>query len=100
MDSMASLSSDVSSDDGVHHKLHDKIKIVSHQSTARPGCVIQLDAIADATHDWQNTQFLHVFQEQLITGERNEEKQTGVDNSLNDLGEFLVKIYKKHKIFQ
>ncbi|CAG2055238.1 unnamed protein product, partial [Timema podura] len=26
--------------------------------------------------DWQNTQFLHVFQEQLITGERAEEKTT------------------------
>ncbi|KAJ8668951.1 hypothetical protein QAD02_000210 [Eretmocerus hayati] len=86
MDSMASLSSDGSSDDGVHHSIHDQIKIVSQQSTARPGCVIQLDAISDATHDWQNTQFLHVFQEQLITGERSDEKQAGLDTSLNDLG--------------
>ena len=30
-----------------------------------------MDAISDAKHDWQNTQFLHVFQEQLITGYRN-----------------------------
>ncbi|XP_015601429.1 dmX-like protein 2 isoform X2 [Cephus cinctus] len=86
MDSMASLSTDTSSDDGIRHSIHDRIKIVSQQSTARPGCVIQLDAIADATHDWQNTQFLHVFQEQLITGERNDEKQPGVENSTNDLG--------------
>ncbi|XP_031780869.1 dmX-like protein 2 isoform X2 [Nasonia vitripennis] len=86
MDSMASLSTDMSSDDGVRHSIHDRIKIVSQQSTARPGCVIQLDAIADATHDWQNTQFLHVFQEQLITGERNDEKLPGVDASANDLG--------------
>ncbi|KYN36646.1 DmX-like protein 2 [Trachymyrmex septentrionalis] len=86
MDSMASLSTDMSSDDGVRHSIHDRIKIVSQQSTARPGCVIQLDAIADATHDWQNTQFLHVFQEQLITGERNDEKQPGIDTSVNDLG--------------
>ncbi|XP_034195925.2 rabconnectin-3 alpha isoform X1 [Osmia lignaria lignaria] len=86
MDSMASLSTDISSDDGIRHSIHDKIKIVSQQSTARPGCVIQLDAISDATHDWQNTQFLHVFQEQLITGDRNEEKQAGVDTSINDLG--------------
>ncbi|KAG5343356.1 DMXL2 protein, partial [Acromyrmex heyeri] len=86
MDSMASLSTDMSSDDGVRHSIHDRIKIVSQQSTARPGCVIQLDAIADATHDWQNTQFLHVFQEQLITGERNDEKQPGIDTSANDLG--------------
>ncbi|RLU26564.1 hypothetical protein DMN91_000360 [Ooceraea biroi] len=74
------------SDDGIRHSIHDRIKIVSQQSTARPGCVIQLDAIADATHDWQNTQFLHVFQEQLITGERNDEKLPGVDTSSNDLG--------------
>ncbi|KAH0954621.1 hypothetical protein HN011_003189 [Eciton burchellii] len=86
MDSMASLSTDMSSDDGIRHSIHDRIKIVSQQSTARPGCVIQLDAIADATHDWQNTQFLHVFQEQLITGERNDEKQPGIDTSTNDLG--------------
>ncbi|KAK9294166.1 hypothetical protein QLX08_011144 [Tetragonisca angustula] len=86
MDSMASLSTDMSSDDSMRHSIHDRIKIVSQQSTARPGCVIQLDAISDATHDWQNTQFLHVFQEQLITGDRNDDKQTGVDTSINDLG--------------
>ncbi|XP_020293117.1 dmX-like protein 2 isoform X3 [Pseudomyrmex gracilis] len=86
MDSMASLSTDMSSDDDVRHSIHDRIKIVSQQSTARPGCVIQLDAIADATHDWQNTQFLHVFQEQLITGERSDEKLPGIDTSSNDLG--------------
>ncbi|EAT41943.1 AAEL006472-PA, partial [Aedes aegypti] len=75
MDSMVSLSTESSSDNipVTQSALHDKIKIVSQQSTARPGCIIQLDAIDDATHDWQNTQFLHVFQEQLITGERSEE---------------------------
>ncbi|XP_058830025.1 dmX-like protein 2 isoform X3 [Topomyia yanbarensis] len=75
MDSMESLSTESSSDQlpGTQSALHDKIKIVSQQSTARPGCIIQLDAIDDATHDWQNTQLLHVFQEQLITGERSEE---------------------------
>ncbi|XP_062554540.1 dmX-like protein 2 isoform X3 [Armigeres subalbatus] len=75
MDSLVSLSTESSSDNvpGTQSALHDKIKIVSQQSTARPGCIIQLDAIDDATHDWQNTQLLHVFQEQLITGERSEE---------------------------
>lgn len=47
----------------------DIFDITSEQSTARPGCVIELDAIGDATNDWQNTQFLHVFQEGLIRGE-------------------------------
>ncbi|KAL1117874.1 hypothetical protein AAG570_004187 [Ranatra chinensis] len=70
--SLVSLSTDTSSEGGVKHSsLHDRIKIVSQQSTARPGCVIQLDAISDATHDWQNTQLLHVFQSQLVTGERS-----------------------------
>lgn len=85
MDSMMSLSECSSINDGLlHHQspLHDKIKIVSQQSTARPGCIIQLDAIADATHDWQNTQFLHVFQEQLITGERGDS-----DNVLSSMFE-------------
>ncbi|XP_065333652.1 dmX-like protein 2 isoform X2 [Cloeon dipterum] len=73
MDSMISISEESSMDDGGKHaSLHNKIKIVSQQSTARPGCVIQLDAIADATHDWQNTQFLHVFQEQLIIGQKSD----------------------------
>lgn len=48
---MVSLSTDSSIEDDVKHSsLHNRIKIVSQQSTARPGCVIQLDAIADATH--------------------------------------------------
>lgn len=86
MDSMASLSSECSSDNGAQQApWHTKIKIVSQQSTARPGCIIQLDGIDDATHDWQNTQFLHVFQEQLITGERNETKPSFVAENF-DIG--------------
>lgn len=63
-----SMSSESTLEEGGGVPLHDRIKIVSQQSTARPGAVIQLHAIADATHDWHNTQLLHVFQEQLITG--------------------------------
>jgi len=48
---MVSLSTDISSENDLkHNSLHDHIKIVSQQSTARPGCIIQLDAISDATH--------------------------------------------------
>lgn len=78
-ESMVSLSTGCSSENGMNINqtpLHNKFKIVSQQSTARPGCIIQLDGIDDATHDWQNTQFLHVFQEQLITGERNDARTT------------------------
>lgn len=71
--SLLSVSSESSSfNQGPFLEIHNQIKIVSQQSTARPGCIIQLDAIDDATHDWQNTQFLHVFQEQLITGKKIE----------------------------
>ncbi|XP_072938045.1 dmX-like protein 2 isoform X3 [Epargyreus clarus] len=81
-----SLSSESSVEEGPGGvPLHERIRIVSQQSTARPGAVIQLHAIADATHDWHNTQLLHVFQEQLITGERTssdtESADSGVETS-------------------
>lgn len=63
-----SMSSESTLEEGGGIPLHERIQIVSQQSTARPGAIIQLHAIADATHDWHNTQLLHVFQEQLITG--------------------------------
>uniref|UniRef100_A0A8U8AYI3 RAVE complex protein Rav1 C-terminal domain-containing protein n=1 Tax=Geospiza parvula TaxID=87175 RepID=A0A8U8AYI3_GEOPR len=40
--------------------------IVSQQSTARPGCIIELDAITNKCGS--NTQLLHVFQEDFILG--------------------------------
>ncbi|KAF6211101.1 hypothetical protein GE061_014215 [Apolygus lucorum] len=86
MGSLVSLSTDISSEDGgKHHTLHDRIKIVSQQSTARPGCVIQLDAIADATHDWQNTQLLHVFQSQLICGQKDQATKSSLGLIENNL---------------
>ncbi|KAG8181368.1 hypothetical protein JTE90_008839 [Oedothorax gibbosus] len=66
----ADMSQSTSTSSGLgykHSTLQDTFKIVSEQSTSRPGCVIELDSISDATHDWQNTQLLHVFQEQLIS---------------------------------
>ncbi|KAI1301706.1 DmX-like protein 2 [Halotydeus destructor] len=53
-----------------HSNLHENFKVVSLQSTARPGCILELSGIKDAVHDWQNTQLLHVFQDQLIRGEK------------------------------
>lgn len=58
MSDMSSFNEDV---------LLENINIVSQQSTSRPGCIIQLETIAEAIQ-WQNTTFLHVYQEQLITG--------------------------------
>ncbi|KAF6351127.1 Dmx like 2 [Rhinolophus ferrumequinum] len=55
--------------------------IVSQQSTARPGCIIELDAITNQCGS--NTQLLHVFQEDFIIGykphkEDLEKKETEV----------------------
>ncbi|KAL0821029.1 hypothetical protein ABMA28_005673 [Loxostege sticticalis] len=77
-----SMSSDSTLEEGGGIPLHDRIKIVSQQSTARPGAIIQLHAIADATHDWHNTQLLHVFQEQLITGERTSPDTDSADSGV------------------
>ncbi|KAI8434147.1 hypothetical protein MSG28_012272 [Choristoneura fumiferana] len=86
-----SMSSESTLEEGSGIPLHDRIKIVSQQSTARPGAIIQLHAIADATHDWHNTQLLHVFQEQLITGERTttdtESGDSGVEGDTNTITE-------------
>ncbi|GIY08077.1 dmX-like protein 1 [Caerostris extrusa] len=37
-----------------HSTLQDTFRIVSEQSTSRPGCVIELDSISDATHEASN----------------------------------------------
>ena len=75
-DSMMSMSSEEGSSAAALRlaqgtNLGDKFKIVSTQSTARPGAVIELEAIEDATQDWQNTMLLHAFQEQLIVSHGN-----------------------------
>uniref|UniRef100_A0A8D1MUR5 RAVE complex protein Rav1 C-terminal domain-containing protein n=1 Tax=Sus scrofa TaxID=9823 RepID=A0A8D1MUR5_PIG len=48
--------------------------IVSQQSTARPGCIIELDAITDQCGS--NTQLLHVFQEDFIIGYKPHKEDT------------------------
>ncbi|KAF4110433.1 hypothetical protein G5714_009685 [Onychostoma macrolepis] len=50
--------------------------IISQQSTARPGCIIELDAITD--FQGKETQLLHVFEEDLILGSEK------VDDYLQD----------------
>ncbi|XP_063539585.1 dmX-like protein 2 [Cydia strobilella] len=86
-----SMSSESTLEEGGGIPLHDRIRIVSQQSTARPGAIIQLHAIADATHDWHNTQLLHVFQEQLITGERTttdtDSTDSGVEGDVHSITE-------------
>ncbi|XP_022526825.2 dmX-like protein 1 isoform X2 [Astyanax mexicanus] len=54
--------------------------IISQQSTARPGCIIELDAITD--FQGKEIQLLHVFEEDLILG--NEKKEGCSQESLPD----------------
>ncbi|XP_062404606.1 dmX-like protein 2 isoform X1 [Sardina pilchardus] len=50
----------------------ETFNIVSQQSTARPGCIIELDVITNQVRNTSqcgsNTQLLHVFQEDFILG--------------------------------
>uniref|UniRef100_A0A8C2X9T5 Dmx like 1 n=1 Tax=Cyclopterus lumpus TaxID=8103 RepID=A0A8C2X9T5_CYCLU len=53
--------------------------IISQQSTAKPGCIIELDTITD--FQGKETQLLHVFEEDLILGsERTESTQQTPDS--------------------
>ncbi|XP_050801489.1 dmX-like protein 1 isoform X1 [Gopherus flavomarginatus] len=57
--------------------------IISQQSTARPGCIVELDAITEL--HGSKTQLLHVFQEDFILN-NNEEKIPVKNNCLSDSG--------------
>nr|XP_033784929.1 dmX-like protein 1 isoform X1 [Geotrypetes seraphini] len=71
--------------------------IVSQQSTARPGCIIELDAIMDL--HGRKTQLLHVFHEDFIFGNHEEkqkkipEKSSVVSDSSNFKIGFSEKFY-------
>ncbi|XP_074603304.1 rabconnectin-3 alpha isoform X2 [Brevipalpus obovatus] len=69
---VSATSEDTTSSDigGIRADLNQVFKIVSLQSTSRPGCILELDSISDATHDWQHTQLLHVFQDKLLRGDQ------------------------------
>ncbi|RWS31393.1 dmX-like protein 2 [Leptotrombidium deliense] len=71
-DASFSASEDSTSSDlgMLKHHIGENFKIVSLQSTSRPGCILELDIIVDAVHDWKNTQLLQVFQDQLIRGDK------------------------------
>ncbi|XP_015198420.2 dmX-like protein 2 isoform X3 [Lepisosteus oculatus] len=54
------------SDPEISKLVGEVFNIVSQQSTARPGCIIELDVITNQCGS--NTQLLHVFQEDFILG--------------------------------
>ncbi|XP_060557818.1 dmX-like protein 2 isoform X5 [Ruditapes philippinarum] len=64
--------------------------VVSVQSSARPGCIIELDAFTDTQQIWQSTQLLHVFQEPLVTGKSSVRGESNIDPivDLRNIGSF------------
>ncbi|XP_075128224.1 dmX-like protein 1 [Leptodactylus fuscus] len=56
--------------------------IISQQSTARPGCIIELDAITNL--HGRKTQLLHVFQEDFILGNLKKAGSSGISGLLSD----------------
>ncbi|KAM9329747.1 LOW QUALITY PROTEIN: dmX-like protein 1 [Gastrophryne carolinensis] len=56
--------------------------IISQQSTARPGCIIELDAITNLYG--RKTQLLHVFQEDFILGSLTRNETSGIGGMDSD----------------
>ncbi|KAM6034285.1 dmX-like protein 1 isoform 4-T4 [Chlamydotis macqueenii] len=68
--------------------------IVSQQSTARPGCIIELDAITEL--HGRKTQLFHVFQEDFILNNQEKEmheKKNNLSDSGNQQNGFSEKFY-------
>ncbi|XP_063820250.1 dmX-like protein 1 isoform X2 [Pseudophryne corroboree] len=69
--------------------------IISQQSTARPGCIIELDAITNL--HGRKTQLLHVFQEDFILENLRKTGTSGISgnlsNSENSQNVFSEKFY-------
>ncbi|NWY59693.1 DMXL1 protein, partial [Chionis minor] len=68
--------------------------IISQQSTARPGCIIELDAITEL--HGRKTQLLHVFQEDFILNNQEKkmpEKKNNLSDSGNQQNGFSEKFY-------
>uniref|UniRef100_A0A8C5UE28 Dmx like 1 n=1 Tax=Malurus cyaneus samueli TaxID=2593467 RepID=A0A8C5UE28_9PASS len=68
--------------------------IISQQSTARPGCIIELDAITEL--HGRKTQLFHVFQEDFILNKQEKEmpsKKNNLSDSGNQQNGFSEKFY-------
>lgn len=59
-------SSNISSASNITDIGYDNFNVVSIQSTARPGCIIELDKLADSNEYWQKADLCHVYQEELV----------------------------------
>ncbi|KAM9810580.1 dmX-like protein 1 [Neosynchiropus ocellatus] len=62
--------------------------IISQQSTAKPGCIIELDAITD--FQGKETQLLHVFEEELIFGNEQFNNTSDTSSTLTFSARFFL----------
>jgi hypothetical protein len=60
---------------------YDSFNVVSIQSTARPGCIIELENVADSNGHWVKSDLFHIYQEGLI---RNVKKKAKLDPAQQD----------------
>lgn len=75
---------------------NNSFNIVSIQSTARPGCIIELEKLADSTlSNWTKADLFHIYQENLID---DNAKMITKANNLFEETYFLVLLEKKRNI--
>lgn len=74
----------------------DCFNVVSIQSTARPGCIIDLEKLADSNGNWIKADLFHVYQECLVTKPNlaNNKLQSTKINQFNETY-FLVLLEKR-----
>uniref|UniRef100_A0A8C3C1C2 Dmx like 1 n=1 Tax=Cairina moschata TaxID=8855 RepID=A0A8C3C1C2_CAIMO len=72
--------------------------IISQQSTARPGCIIELDAITEL--HGRKTQLFHVFQEDFILNNQEKgipEKKNNLQNGFSEKFYLIVMEYTQNR---
>ena len=69
----------------------DSFNVVSIQSTARPGCIIELERLVDSNGMWTKADLFHVYQEGLVC---NVEKKSGTKQQQFCENYFLVLLEK------
>ncbi|XP_041031326.1 dmX-like protein 2 isoform X4 [Carcharodon carcharias] len=69
------------SDPEISKFVGEVFNIVSQQSTARPGCIIELDIIT--AQCGSNTQLLHVFQEDFILGYKPQKEEMNKEQEIS-----------------
>lgn len=74
---------------------YNSFNIVSIQSTARPGCIIELEKLADSNcSSWTKADLFHIYQENLIVNVDNEPANNKTSSQFNGTY-FLVLLEKK-----